>query len=169
MVSRLRALWRLFVYLGVMTPLCMVFQGTALRLNLPVSRTFPLWFHRQVCRVVGVQIERRVTLMSSGETLVGQDKLISPGGRRSFKGELTIRFHLAPGARASRADGGEMILIQLGSGARWSFLWEAATAHIEDSVRQSSHIGFYRTQQIVLSAAVAADAEVAWIFTKQVG
>lgn len=59
MVSRLRALWRLFVYLGIMTPLCMVFQGTALRLNLPVSRTFPLWFHRQVCRVVGVQIERR--------------------------------------------------------------------------------------------------------------
>ncbi len=117
----------------------------------------------------GVQIERRVTLMSSGETLVGQDKLISPGGRRNLKGELTIRFHLAPGARASRAEGGEMILIQLGSGARWSFLWEAATAHIEDSVRQSSHIGFYRTQQIVLTAAVAADAEVAWIFTKQTG
>lgn len=59
MVSRLRALWRLFVYLGIMTPLCMVFQGTALRLNLAVSRTFPLWFHRQVCRVVGIQVERR--------------------------------------------------------------------------------------------------------------
>ncbi len=59
MVSRLRALWRLSVYLLVMTPLCMIFQGTALRLNLKVSRTFPLWFHRQVCRVVGIQIERR--------------------------------------------------------------------------------------------------------------
>lgn len=117
----------------------------------------------------GVQIERRVTLMSGGETLVGQDKLISPGGRRNLKGELVLRFHLAPGATASRPEDGEMVLITLGSGSRWSFLWEAATLHIEDSVRQSSHIGFYRTQQIVLTAAVAPDAEVAWIFTKQVG
>lgn len=115
----------------------------------------------------GVQIERRVTLMSSGETLVGQDKLISPGGRRNLKGELMLRFHLAPGATAERGEGGEMMMIRLGSGSRWSFLWEAATVHVEDSVRQSSHIGFYRTQQIVLTAAVAPDAEVAWIFTKQ--
>lgn len=117
----------------------------------------------------GVQIERRVTLMASGETLVGQDKLISPGGRRNLKGEFVLRFHLAPGATAARDTDGEMILITLGSGTRWSFLWEAATAQVEDSVRQSSHIGFYRTQQIVLTAAVVPDAEIAWIFTKQVG
>lgn len=117
----------------------------------------------------GVQIERRVSLMSGGETLVGQDKLVSPGGRRNLKGEIVLRFHLAPGATAERSADGEMILIRLGSGAQWSFLWEAATARVEDSVRQSAHIGFYRTQQIVLSAAVVADAEIAWIFTKQNG
>lgn len=117
----------------------------------------------------GVQIERRVSLMSNGETLVGQDKLVAPGGRRNLKGELILRFHLAPGATAERAENGEMIMIRLGSGSQWSFLWEAATVSISESVRQSAHIGFYRTQQIILRAAVAADAEIAWIFTRQMG
>ena len=88
-------------------------------------------------------------------------------GQQKFSGKLVQRFHLAPGAEAIRAKGGEIINIRLQSGARWTFLWEGATARIENSVRQSAHIGYYRTQQIVLEAPVAADLEIAWIFTLQ--
>jgi len=138
---------------------------------IEVDRTEPTMFARTSAfrSRFGVQIERRVTLMSGGDTLVGQDKLLVPGGRRNLKGMVTLRFHLAPGARAERAADGEMIRIVLASGAEWSFLWEAATAAIEDSVRQSAHIGFHHTRQIVLEAAVAPNAEIAWILTRQDG
>ncbi len=115
----------------------------------------------------GIEIERRVSLMSSGTTLVGQDRMIAPGGLRKFSGNLMQRFHLAAGAVAERIGEEEIIHIRLKSGAVWTFLWEGSQAHIEQSVRQSAHIGFYRTQQIVLEAPVAPDAEIAWIFTRQ--
>jgi len=115
----------------------------------------------------GVEIERQISLMSSGRTLVGQDRVRVPSARRKFSSKLMQRFHLAPGAKAIRAKGEEIIHIRLQSGAEWTFLWEGATVRIEDSVRQSAHIGYYRTRQIVLEAPVAADLEIAWIFTLQ--
>jgi uncharacterized heparinase superfamily protein len=115
----------------------------------------------------GVEIERRVSLMSSGQTLVGQDRLIAPGVRRKFSGNLMQRFHLGAGASAQRVGDEDIIHIRLQSGALWTFLWEGSRAHIEQSVRQSAHIGFYRTQQIVLETPLVPDAEIAWIFTLQ--
>jgi len=115
----------------------------------------------------GVEIERRVSLMNSGLTLVGQDKLIAPGGRRKFSGNFLQRFHLAPGAVAERVGEEEIIHIRLPSGAVWTFLWEGSDARIEQSVRQSAHIGFYRTHQIVLQSPLVPEAEIAWIFTRQ--
>ncbi len=115
----------------------------------------------------GVEIERHVSLLSGGETLVGQDRLIVPGERRRLTGTLMQRFHLAPGAVATRSEDAEMISIRLQSGAVWTFLWEAASARIEESVRQSAHIGYYKTQQIVLECDVGRDVEIAWIFTLQ--
>jgi uncharacterized heparinase superfamily protein len=115
----------------------------------------------------GVEIERRVTLLSGGETLVGRDRLIASGGRQRFSSTLVQRFHLAPGATAQRSENAGMISIHLQSGQIWSFLWEAANARIEQSVRQSAHIGYHKTQQIVLEAEVGRDVEVAWILTRQ--
>jgi len=115
----------------------------------------------------GIEIERRVSLMSSGATLVGQDKMSAPGGRRKFSGNLIQRFHLAAGAVAERIGEEEIIHIRLKSGTTWTFLWEGSRARIEQSVRQSAHIGFYRTQQIVLETPVVPGAEIAWIFTRQ--
>lgn len=115
----------------------------------------------------GVEIERHVTLLSDGNTLVGQDRLIVPGQRRKFSSTLIQRFHLAPGTTTKRSSSEQMISINLQSGAIWSFLWEAAEAHIEESMRQSAHIGFYRTEQIVLESEVGRDIEISWIFTRQ--
>ena len=57
----------------------------------------------------------------------------------------------------------------LPKGAVWSFLWEGAHFREEESVRQSAYVGFHKTRQLVLEADVAADAEVAWIFTLEQG
>ena len=115
----------------------------------------------------GVEIERRVSILANGDTLVGQDVLIVPGDKRKLTGSLIQRFHLAPGARATLSPGGEMISIVLQSGAEWTFLWEAALAQVEPSVRQSAHLGYYNTQQIVLEAELEKGLEVSWIFTKR--
>lgn len=113
----------------------------------------------------GVTIERRLTLLAEGQTLVGQDRLLR---RRSHvSGACAIRFHLAPQTEA--VDGGDMLRLKLGSGAIWSFLWEGAEMRLEDSVRQSAYFGFHRTRQIVLEAHAADASEISWIFTLDEG
>jgi uncharacterized heparinase superfamily protein len=111
----------------------------------------------------GAEIERRLTLLSEGTTLVGQDRIVSQGEPR---GRLSIRFHLAPGIAVRSGTGDGMVRLVLGNGQAWSFLWEGATFREEESVRQSASMGFHRTRQIVLETAVTSGCEVAWIFTR---
>lgn len=110
----------------------------------------------------GVDVERRLTLLSGGTTLVGQDRMIANG---TPSGRLGIRFHLAPGVMVRRNRGEGMVRLVLPNGAVWSFLWEGAELHEEESVRQSAYLGLHKTRQLVLEANVAAEGEVAWIFT----
>lgn len=113
----------------------------------------------------GVTIERRLTLLAEGKTLVGQDRLLPQG--RNVSGHCSIRFHLAPQTDVVARD--DILRLSLGSGAVWTFLWEGADMRLEDSVRQSAYFGFHRTRQIVLDAAVADTSEVSWIFTLDEG
>ncbi|WIY52808.1 heparinase II/III family protein [Devosia sp. YIM 151766] len=111
----------------------------------------------------GAEIERRLTLLSEGTTLVGQDRIVSASDTPS--GRLAIRFHLGPGIMVRRSGSEGMARLVLSNGMVWSFLWEGAEFHEEDSVRQSSYVGFHRTRQLVLETDVLPGAEVAWIFT----
>jgi uncharacterized heparinase superfamily protein len=113
----------------------------------------------------GVVLERRLTLLADGKSLVGQDKMIKARGRMS--GACAIRFHLAHQTQVSQA--GDMLKLRLASGAVWNFLWEGADMRVEDSVRQSAYFGFHRTKQIVLDELVGDTHEVSWIFTLDEG
>ncbi len=110
----------------------------------------------------GVELERRVTLLSGGTTLVGQDRMIGVG---KPSGVLAARFHLAPGVLVRRNSNDDMVRLVLPNGQVWSFLWEGAQCHEEESVRQSAYLGFHKTRQLVLETEVSADREIAWIFT----
>ncbi|MBK1795585.1 heparinase II/III family protein [Devosia sp. WQ 349] len=110
----------------------------------------------------GVEVERRMTLLSEGTTLVGQDRILAHG---EPKGRLGLRFHLGPGVDLRYTNGDGMVRLVLPSGRVWSFLWEGAHLMEEDSVRHSATRGFQRTRQLVLEAAVTDTTEVAWIFT----
>jgi uncharacterized heparinase superfamily protein len=113
----------------------------------------------------GVVLERRLTLLAEGKTLVGQDKVLK--ARSKVSGALAIRFHLAHQTQVSQA--GDMLKLRLASGQVWNFLWEGAEMRVEDSVRQSAYFGFHRTRQIVLDALVADVGEISWIFTLDEG
>lgn len=113
----------------------------------------------------GTIAERWLTLISDGNTLVGKDRFTQPRGEGPAA-DITLRFHLGPGIKASRQEGESIIRLGLPSGAHWSFLWEGAEASLDDSVRQSAFFGFYSTQQIVLERPLANEAEVVWILTR---
>jgi uncharacterized heparinase superfamily protein len=109
----------------------------------------------------GVVLERRLTLLADGHSLVGQDKILH--AHRKVSGAVAIRFHLAHQTQVSQA--GDMLKLRLASGQVWNFLWEGAEMRVEDSVRQSAYFGFRRTRQIVLDALVSDADEISWIFT----
>ncbi len=110
----------------------------------------------------GLRIERRLTLLSEGTTLVGQDRLIAT---EDVRGLLSVRFHLGPGVTLRRTSGDSIARLVLPNRQVWSFLWEGATLREDDSVRQSAYLGFHRTRQLVLEAEATAGREIAWIFT----
>jgi uncharacterized heparinase superfamily protein len=112
----------------------------------------------------GAEIERRITLLADGLTLVGQDRIEATG---KPEGHVAIRFHLAPGISVHRTADEDIARLRLPNGRVWSFLWEGARMREEDSVRQSASLGFHRIRQLVLEADVADGVEVAWIFTRE--
>ena len=109
----------------------------------------------------GVTLQRSLTLLSEGKTLVGQDRLIRLRPRVS--GACAVRFHLAHQTEVQ--EGEDLLRLRLNSGAVWTFLWEGAEMRIEESVRQSAYFGFHRTSQIVLDALATDVEEISWIFT----
>ena len=113
----------------------------------------------------GVVLERRLTLLADGHSLVGQERMLKAKSRMS--GACAIRFHLAHQTKVSQA--GDMLKLRLASGQVWNFLWDGADMRVEDSVRQSAYFGFHRTQQIVLDLVVGEVNEVSWIFTLDEG
>ena len=113
----------------------------------------------------GVTLERWLTLLTGGDTLVGQDRVSAT--ETGIKGKtIILRFHLGPGVEIDHVPGEEFIRLTLGSGRSWSFLWEGASAEIDDSVRQSAYFGFYRTKQVVLRAPLSDGLEISWILTR---
>jgi uncharacterized heparinase superfamily protein len=113
----------------------------------------------------GVTLERRLTLLAEGKTLVGQDRIVPR--RHHVSGACAVRFHLAHQTEVT--DGGDILRLKLSSGAVWTFLWEGADMRVEDSVRQSAYFGFHKIKQVVLDAHVADTNEVSWIFTLDEG
>lgn len=109
----------------------------------------------------GVTLERHLTLLAEGKTLVGQDRFVRHRSRVS--GAAAIRFHLAHQTEVQLTD--DLVRLRLNSGAVWTFLWEGAEMRVEDSVRQSAYFGFHRTKQLVLDTLVSDASEVSWIFT----
>jgi uncharacterized heparinase superfamily protein len=118
-------------------------------------------------RRFGLTIERRITLLAGGATLVGQDRLVA-SGERGLSGSLALRFHLAPGTMVRQAGEG-LVRLVLANGAVWTFLWEGASLREDESVRHSTSLGFHKTRQLILETEAIAGTEIAWIFTRDTG
>ncbi|MBI1393138.1 MAG: hypothetical protein GC152_10400 [Alphaproteobacteria bacterium] len=92
---------------------------------------------------------RRLFLRHGGEELLGEDILIEPSPAQAAA--WRIRFHLAPGVRASIARDGRSALVLLPGGEGWRFKsnWRAMT--LERSVYCGAGGAPQSTEQIVLA------------------
>jgi uncharacterized heparinase superfamily protein len=120
--------------------------------------------HDSYRRRFGLVHQRRWRLAAEGERLEGEDvlKVETPGA----EGEALIRFHLAPGIRASRAQGGRVVMLILPNREAWQFEVSPGEARLEDSVFFSAADGARRTEQIVVPVRLGETASVRWRFER---
>jgi uncharacterized heparinase superfamily protein len=113
----------------------------------------------------GLTHERRWRLSAEGQRLEGEDLLVRASGASGTE-EAIIRFHLAPGIKASRAQGGRTIILTLPNGETWQFEVSAGEAQLEDSVFFSATSGARRSEQIVVPVEVSGTTSVRWGFER---
>jgi uncharacterized heparinase superfamily protein len=120
--------------------------------------------HDSYRRQFGLVHQRRWRLAAEGERLEGEDvlKIETPGA----EGEALIRFHLAPGIRASRAQSGRIVMLILPNREAWQFEVSPGEARLEDSVFFSAADGARRTEQIVVPVRLGETASVRWRFER---
>ena len=113
----------------------------------------------------GLTHERRLVLSPKGNSLEGED-IFWGEGTSAASAEATIRFHLAPGIRASRAQGGRVVMLVLPNQEAWQFTATPLEAQVEDSVFLAASDGMRRTEQIVLSIRPSETPSVRWRFER---
>jgi uncharacterized heparinase superfamily protein len=109
--------------------------------------------------------ERRWQLSPKGDSLEGED-IFWGEGTNTHTAEAIIRFHLAPGIRASRAQGGRVVMLVLPNREAWQFTAHPAETHVEDSVFLASAEGLRRTEQIVLRLCPGETPSLRWRFER---
>ncbi len=121
--------------------------------------------HDAYRRRFGVVHERRWQLSPDGHRLEGEDTFRgdTPIAART---EALIRFHLAPGIRASRALGGRVVMLVLPNREAWQFEVSPAEAFVEDSIFLATADGMRRTEQIVLAVRPTETSNVRWRFER---
>jgi uncharacterized heparinase superfamily protein len=115
-------------------------------------------------RALGVTHERSWRLSGTGERLGGEDRFKLSASRAGAL-PVAIRFHLAPGVRASRVEGGDAIMILLPNREAWQFRAEVEPL-LEESVFFAASEGSRRAEQIVLSLDAGATPQVRWSFER---
>jgi uncharacterized heparinase superfamily protein len=113
----------------------------------------------------GVTHERRWRLSREGQRLEGEDTFIPDAGTSPTE-EAFIRFHLFPGIRASRAQGGRVVMLVLPNREAWQFEALPVEAWLEDSIFFSATDGARRTEQIVLKLRLGETSSVRWRFER---
>jgi uncharacterized heparinase superfamily protein len=113
----------------------------------------------------GLVHRRRWRLSVEGQWLEGED-VFSKEGKVSEDAQAVIRFHLAPGVRASRVQGGRMVMLVLPNREAWQFEVDQGQAQLEESVFFSATNGTRRTEQIILAIDPFKTASIRWRFVR---
>jgi len=119
--------------------------------------------HDGYARRFGLVAERVLLLHASGELIEGTDRLSPTGsGPRADADRFAVRFHLHPSIRASRAIGGDSVMLVAPDGEAWRFTALGTEAMLEPSVFLAGLQGPRRSEQIVLYGRARLVPEFGW-------
>ncbi len=121
--------------------------------------------HEAYRDLYGFSHRRRWNLHTDGMTLQGEDILVFDD-ESEFIEDISIRFHLAPGVRASIAPSGHSIIMELPNGEGWQFSSELHEITLEESLFFSVTDGARRIQQIVLRIIPEQKPNIQWRFDR---
>jgi uncharacterized heparinase superfamily protein len=121
--------------------------------------------HDGYARRFGLTHERRWQLSHDGDRVEGEDLFWGEGSANKAN-EAIIRFHLAPGIKASRAQGGRVVMLVLPNREAWQFTASPGDAFVEDSIFLATPDGMRRTEQIVLALKPHETPSVRWRFER---
>lgn len=107
----------------------------------------------------GLLHRRELALAADGAHLMGIDRLVESGRRKSTNAPFALRFHLHPAIRA-RPEGGA-IRLEARDGESWTFACDLEPV-IEPSILFAASGGPRPTTQIKVSAHSAEQREIAW-------
>jgi uncharacterized heparinase superfamily protein len=114
----------------------------------------------------GIVHERRLRLPADGERVEGEDNFVRDPAKGGARPEITVRFHLHPGVKASRVAAGRIVMLVLPNRETWEFEAEAeAEPQLEEGVFFAATEGGRRTDQIVLRLPEAETA-LRWRFRR---
>ena len=113
----------------------------------------------------GLTHQRRWTLSTDGDSLEGEDTFILDEGADA-PDDISIRFHLAPHVKASRAQSGRVVILILPNREGWQFESTLVLPQIEESLFFSATDGARRTEQIVLALNPGETQTVRWRFER---
>ncbi|HEY8380792.1 MAG TPA: heparinase II/III family protein [Microvirga sp.] len=113
----------------------------------------------------GIVHRRSWQLTAEGQRLEGED-VFECDPHTPADAEAVIRFHLAPGIKASRVQGGRVVMLILPNREAWQFEVHPGEAWLDDSVFFSATDGARRTEQIVLGLKPRESGSVRWRFER---
>jgi uncharacterized heparinase superfamily protein len=108
--------------------------------------------------------QRILTLMESGESLIGEERLSGSSSPAQF----AVRFHLHPAVQASLTQDGQAVLLRLPGGAGWRFRFEGPAAlALEQSIYSPDGVTHRRTMQLVLHGETSGPMQLHWKFGRE--
>lgn len=120
----------------------------------------------------GLTHARKLTLSSSGETLIGEDTLTAPhglkGDARDNGGGFALRFHIHPAVELALAEDELSVGLLLPDGSEWQLVSRGIPFAIEDSVFLADIRGPRRALQVVIYGTMgsAAEKKIGWVLGK---
>lgn len=116
----------------------------------------------------GLIHRRDLFLAANGHDLRGEDQLAREEGQGGDWPDLgfSIRFHLAPGSRATLDRPGNAVTLVLPDRAVWQFSVRGGEPHLEDSIFLATGGAPETCKQIVIRGRVGRPDRINWAFKK---
>jgi uncharacterized heparinase superfamily protein len=123
--------------------------------------------HDGYVRRFGFLHRRKLTLVSDGSELSGDDMLVGEGRKRRGGTSFAVRFHLHPLVEVTSTADGQGAILRVKGGSAWQFRCRGGLLSIEDSLWIDAAARPQGCLQLVVSGETPADGiTISWVLKR---